>query len=257
MDTILKHALENDLYGAVARQELRLHYQPVVDGQRRIVGMEALLRWQHPTLGMVAPADFIALAERSGLILPIGWWVLETACAQLAKWSRSPQSAHWELNINISARQLNEPGFVERTLELLQRSGANPRQLCLELTETILLTGIDQRFLDGIGWLKTHGVQLALDDFGTGYSSLSYLRQLPLDRVKIDRTFVLALLDSPKDRSIATAILALAKDLGLHVIAEGVETPEQFEFLRAAGCPAFQGYLFGRPESIETLQRQG
>ena len=239
--------LETELRGAVERQELRLHYQPLVDAQQCTIGMEVLLRWHHPESGLVLPADFIPLAEQTGLIVPIGRWVLDTACAQLASWQQNPHSRHWTLNINISARQVNAPGFFKLLQQCMTRSGIDPAGLCLELTETVLLKGIDQTLLDHLGQLRQRGVQLALDDFGTGYSSLGYLKRLPLNWLKIDQSFVCTLLDDPRDQGIVAAILSLARALGLKVVAEGVETREQFDYLRSAGCDAFQGYLFGRP----------
>lgn len=245
--------LEAELRGAIERQELRLYYQPLVDAQQRIIGMEALLRWQHPQLGLIPPASFTPLAEQNGLIVPIGQWVLDTACAQLASWQQQPHSRHWTLNVNISARQVNEPGFFELLQDCLSRSAIDPAGLCLELTESVLLKGIDPQLLGHLTQLQQHGVQLVLDDFGIGYSSLSYLKQLPLNWLKIDQSFVRTLLDDPRDKGIIAAILSLATALGLKVVAEGVENREQFDYLRNAGCDAFQGYLFGRPAPAEQL----
>jgi len=243
-------ALEADLRTAIARQEWCLHYQPIVDDEKRVIGMEALLLWQHPVRGMVSPAVFVPLAEVTGLIVPIGQWVLETACVQLAQWKNNPETENWTLAINISARQFDESNFFDLVWDCIERSGIDPSRLCLEITETAVLTAIDKKLVDNLNRLKAHGVQIALDDFGTGYSSLVYLKELPLSRVKIDQSFVRTLLNNPKDQGIIKAILTLASTLSLEVVAEGVETSERFEYLRSLDCPAFQGYLFGRPAPL-------
>lgn len=250
-----RNALENDLRGAVARDELCLYYQPIVNAQRETVGMEALLRWRHPRRGLVSPAEFIPLAEQSGLIVPMGLWVLEAACRELAQWQRDPARAHWVMGVNVSARQFKEPNFFEQLLDIVVRSGVNVTGLCLELTESVLLTNIDQTLLKKIGALRDHGVRIALVDFGTGYSSLSYLRELPLDRLKIDKSFLNNILHDPRDQGITGAILVMAQTLSLQTVAEGVETVEQYEYLRSAGFSLFQGYLFGRPAPKESLEQ--
>lgn len=242
--------IETELRGAIARQELQLYYQPIVDEHRQTVGMEALLRWLHPTRGIVPPNSFIPIAEQTGLIVPIGYWVFETACAQLAEWQKNPNTAHWSLGVNVSARQFNDADFLETTISLLKHSGVPAERLCIELTETVLLNSIDNDIMEKIYLLKEQGVLFALDDFGTGYSSLNYLKNLPLDRLKIDQSFVQTVLDNPKTQIIVEAIFSMARSLKLEVVAEGVETQLQFEYLRSSGCPAFQGYLFGRPEPI-------
>lgn len=248
-----RNALENDLRAAIARGELCLYYQPIVDYQGEISGMEALLRWRHPRRGLVSPVDFIPLAEQSGLIVPIGLWILETACRELVEWQRDPVRANWVLGVNVSARQFKEPSFFEQLLDIVVRSGVDVTGLCLELTESVLLSNIDQTLLEKIGALRKHGVKIALDDFGTGYSSLSYLKDLPLDTLKIDKSFLHNILHNSKDQGITAAILALADTLGLQTVAEGVETQEQFEYLRSAGFSRFQGYLFGHPAPREEL----
>jgi len=247
--------MEHDLRGALEREELVLLYQPIVDPQRRILGMEALLRWHRAKRDVVLPDQFIALAEQIGLIVPIGEWVMARACEQLAAWAADPTSASWTLSVNVSARQFNEPLFVDQTLDLLKRTGANPKRLMLELTETVLLTVADRQLLEKIDQIKRHGVQVALDDFGTGYSSLTYLRRLPLDRVKIDQSFVKDLINNPKDQGVVQAILSLARTLNLHVVAEGVETAEQFRYLYEAGCPGFQGHWIGQPTAMPRTSR--
>lgn len=243
--------LEADLQGALARQELFLHFQPIVDVQQKPIAFEVLLRWQHPKAGVVPPADFIPLAEQSGLIVPIGLWVLEMACAQLQEWQADPATAQLILSVNVSARQVADPNYFQGVQACLARFAIDPTKLCLELTESVLLTNLDQQLFTGLELLRAQGVRLALDDFGTGYSSLSYLKRLPLTRVKIDQSFVRTLLDDAVDQGIIQAILSLTDTLGLNVIAEGVETPEQFNYLRGIGCTAFQGYLFGRPMPVE------
>lgn len=246
-------ALEIDMREAVWRHEFVLYYQPQVDSGGRLLGAEALVRWQHPQRGMVSPAEFIPLAEECGLILPIGHWVLETACNQLVVWADDPLTEHLSLAVNVSARQLSSPNFVTEVLALLRHTGANPARLKLELTEGLLLQNTED-VIEKMLVLKAHGVGFSLDDFGTGYSSLSYLKRLPLDQLKIDQSFVRDVLADPNDAAIACTIVALAQSLGLAVIAEGVETAEQRDFLAENGCHTYQGYFFGRPGPAEALQ---
>ena len=238
--------LEADLRQGLARGELLVHYQPVVDHQARLLGAEALVRWRHPQRGMISPAEFIPLAEQTGLILPLGQFVLQTACEQLQRWSQHPSTAHLSISVNVSARQFRHSGFVAEVLQALQAHQADPKKLKLELTESLLLGDIEDT-IERMEQLKAEGVGFALDDFGTGYSSLSYLKRLPLDQVKIDQGFVRDVLTDPNDAAIVRTILALAHSLDLQVVAEGVETAGQLTFLRLHGCEAFQGYLFGRP----------
>ena len=247
---IARAALDNDLGEAVREGQFVLHYQPQVDGDGRRIGAEALVRWQHPWRGLLAPGEFIPQAELTGQILPIGHWVLETACAQLVAWSARPEMAHLTLSVNVSARQFRHADFVEQVLATIDRSGANPRRLKLELTESLLLDDIDDVIFKMTA-LKASGVGFSLDDFGTGYSSLSYLKRLPLDQLKIDRSFVMDVLTNANDATIARTIVALAQSMSLAVIAEGVETEAQRDFLAANGCHNYQGYLFGRPVPIE------
>jgi diguanylate cyclase (GGDEF)-like protein/PAS domain S-box-containing protein len=247
-------ALEADLRQGLARGELRLHYQPVVDAERRVVGAEALVRWEHPTRGMVPPAQFIALAEQTGLILPLGQWVLETACAQLAQWAPLVRARGFTLAVNVSARQFRQSDFVAQVLSALSHSGAQPEALTLELTESMLLADV-RDVIAKMHELKSHGIGFALDDFGTGYSSLAYLKRLPLDLLKIDKSFVGDVLTNANDAAIARTILALAQSLDLGVVAEGVETEGQRAFLMRNGCKGFQGYLFGRPQSAADFAR--
>ncbi len=238
--------LEADLRGAQQRGELLLHYQPIVDAEGCITGVEALLRWSHPQRGMVSPAQFIPVAEKSGLILPIGGWVLETACRQLKLWAANAATRHLTASVNVSARQLRQDDFVHQVVQTLQRHGVPASRLRLELTESMLLNDVED-VIGKMNALKSIGVGFSLDDFGTGYSSLSYLKRLPLDQLKIDQSFVREVPTSNSDASIARVIVGLARSLGLGVVAEGVETEAQRRFLLDNGCDGFQGYLFARP----------
>ena len=251
--------LETELHNGLRRAQFLLLYQPQVDSQGRVTGAEALVRWQHPVQGMVPPSEFIPLAEESGLILPLGHWVMETALRQQARWQQDPQFARLSLAINVSARQFLQDDFVAQVLALVRQTGANPAQIKLELTESLLLDNVDS-VIATMRALKAHGLGFSLDDFGTGYSSLSYLKRLPLDQIKIDQGFVRDVLLDASDAAIARSIIALAGSLGLSVIAEGVETTAHHQFLLAHGCQAFQGYLFGRPLTLEDFEnrvRQG
>ncbi|MBY0410286.1 MAG: EAL domain-containing protein [Burkholderiaceae bacterium] len=247
-------ALESDLRRGLNNHELLLYYQPVVDGKGGVQGAEALVRWSHPHRGMVSPAEFIPLAEQTGLILPLGQWVLETACAQLVTWSRNALTQSFFVCVNVSVRQFRQPDFVDKVLSALNTSGANPAHLKLELTESLLMADVDD-VIARMDSLRRYGVRFSLDDFGTGYSSLSLLKRLPLDQLKIDQSFVRDLQTDPNDAAIVRTILALADSLDLAVVAEGVETIGQLEFLQRHGCLAFQGYLFGRPMAVDVLER--
>lgn len=253
--SVLNHtSLIDGLHQALQRNEFHLLYQPVLDRQRQPRGWEALVRWQHPERGLLAPGTFIELAEQSGLILALGQWVLQAACTQLAQWSRCPATAHWTMAINVSARQFQEPDFASRVQAVIESTGVNPGLVRLELTESMFLTDIEKS-ISKMRSLQALGVRFALDDFGTGYSSLSYLKRLPLDQLKVDRSFVQGLPDDPDDAAITTAILTLARTLELQVVAEGVENEAQFDFLLQHGCDAFQGYLFGRPMPAQDAAR--
>ena len=244
--------LEADLRQGLAKNELLVHYQPIVDHHARLLGAEALVRWRHPQRGMVSPGDFIPLAEQTGLILPLGRYVLQTACQQLHSWSQHPATAHLFVSVNVSARQFRQPGFVAEVLQTLRQHHADPHKLKLELTESLLLGDIEDT-IARMEQLRKEGVGFALDDFGTGYSSLSYLKRLPLAQIKIDQGFVRDVLSDPNDAAIVRTILALAKSLDLEVVAEGVETTGQLSFLRLHGCEGYQGYLFGRPGPAEDM----
>ena len=239
-------ALERELRAALQEDQLELHYQPQVNHADAVVGVEALVRWKHPVRGMVSPGEFIPLAEDSGLILPLGEWVLHTACEQLARWAHEPERQHLTISVNVSGRQLHLPDFVDRVLATLWRTRAPARMLKLELTESLLLEDPEDA-IQKMQALQTHGVGFALDDFGTGYSSLAYLRQLPLSQLKIDQSFVHDVATDARSVAIVRTIVTLAQSLGMDVIAEGVETPAQRERLAELGCGACQGYLFGRP----------
>ena len=252
-DVTARATLEADLRRGLQAQEFRLYYQCQVDETGRVTGAEALVRWQHPQHGLMSPAGFIGLAEETGLILPLGLWVLETACQQLLAWAVQPATTHLSLAVNVSAVQFRQPDFVAQVLAVVQRSGVNPKKLKLELTESLLLENVEDIIAKMIA-LKAWGIGFALDDFGTGYSSLSYLKRLPLDQLKIDQTFVRDLLTDPNDAVIAHTIVALGQSLGLSVIAEGVETQAQQDCLATQGCSAYQGYLFGRPLPLEAFE---
>ena len=245
-------ALESDIRQGIAQGQFVLYFQPQISGDKRTTGAEVLLRWPHPTRGMVPPNEFIPLAEDTSLILPLGNWVLETACHQLTAWAQNPATEHLTLAVNVSARQFRQQDFVPYVLDLIQYTGANPRRLKLELTESMLVKDVEDTIAKMTA-LKAHGIGFSLDDFGTGYSSLSYLKRLPLDQLKIDQSFVRDLMTDPNDASIARTVIALGHSLGLNVIAEGVETAEQQSFLAAQGCDAYQGYLFGRPMPIASF----
>ena len=238
--------LETELQTALREDQFRLFYQPQVTENGKVYAAEALLRWQHPQRGLVLPAEFIALAQETGLILQLGSWVMDCACAQLAHWAMLPRMKDLSLSVNVSARQFHHPDFVGQVHAALDRHGANPNLLKLELTESLLLKDIEVAIAK-FKALRSHGVRFSLDDFGTGYSSLSYLRQLPLDQLKIDQSFVRDLPGNANACSIVNTVLALGKTLELRVIAEGVETQEQRNLLADNGCRFFQGYLFGRP----------
>ncbi|OIQ88052.1 phytochrome-like protein cph2 [mine drainage metagenome] len=242
----VRAAMELDLRHAMSEQQFRLYFQIQVDHARHIVGAEALLRWEHSERGLISPAQFIPLAEETGLILPIGNWVLETACTLLKTWETNPLTRDLQLAVNVSARQFKQPDFVERVSTLLTQTGANPERLKLELTESLMLDDVTHT-IEKMQVLKSLGVHFSMDDFGTGYSSLSYLKRLPLNQLKIDQSFVRDLATDPSDAVIVQTIIGMANSLGLNVIAEGVETESQFEFLKQHGCPSFQGYLFSRP----------
>jgi diguanylate cyclase (GGDEF)-like protein/PAS domain S-box-containing protein len=246
-------ALEDDLRQAIKTNQFALYYQPQVESTH-LIGAEALIRWNHPVRGLLPPGDFIPLAEETGLILPLGDLVLETACNQIAAWAHQEAPAYISVSVNISALQFRQPDFVQKVLAALDRSGADPQNLELELTESMLADNIEE-VIAKMTELKSHGLRFSLDDFGTGYSSLTYLKRLPLDQLKIDRSFVRDILVDATSGAIAQTIVSLSRAMGLPVIAEGVETEEQRDFLTRLGCHAFQGYLFSRPLALEEFER--
>lgn len=244
--------MERELRRAVGENELVLHAQPQIDATGRCTGVEVLVRWENPNRGLVLPAEFIPLAEETGLILPIGAWVLKEACRQLVAWQHNPATVHLSIAVNVSPKQFRLPNFVEEIHSLIQQSGANPALLKLEITESMLLDDVENVIIK-MSALKGIGVSFSLDDFGTGYSSLSYLKRLPLDQVKIDRSFVRDVLIDPNDAAICRAIIALGNSLGLGIIAEGVETVSQWNFLKSEGCAHAQGFLFAKPMLFDEL----
>lgn len=245
--------LEATLRDAIHADQLALHFQPQVNLAGQVLGAEVLLRWQHPLHGNVPPAQFIPIAEASGLILPIGQWVLQQACAQLSAWAGQPHTRHVELAVNVSARQFRHPDFVTQVCQALKQSGAPPTRLVLELTESLVIHDVVDT-VTKMQALRSHGVRFALDDFGTGYSSLAHLKRLPLHQLKIDRSFVQDIVSDSDDAAIVQTIIGMARNLGLSVIAEGVETLAQCHSLHRLDCQVFQGYLFGRPVPLEQIE---
>ena len=247
-----RNALEADMRAALEQHRFVLHYQGQFDARGRRIGAEALLRWRHPERGLLAPGCFIELAEQTGLIEPLGQWVLEQACAQLAAWARDAATRELSLAVNVSARQFRHADFVERVLRTVEAAGADAGRLQLEITESLALENL-QDTVRKLSQLRAQRVGVALDDFGTGNSSLAYLAQLPLDQIKIDKSFVDGLPSDPTSALIVQAVLAMGHGMGLQVVAEGVETRAQHEHLRALGCDAFQGFLFARPVAPEVF----
>ncbi|MDX8398947.1 MAG: EAL domain-containing protein [Gallionellaceae bacterium] len=246
-------ALEDELRKALYSQQFQLHYQIQVDSSQRPLGAEALIRWTHPERGLVPPLQFIPLAEETGLIMPIGQWVLETACAQLKTWQQGELTRDLVLAVNVSAKQFHQAGFVAQIKAVTQRHGVKPMLLKLELTESLLLDDIEDTIAT-MNELSEIGVQLSLDDFGTGYSSLQYLKRLPLNQLKIDQSFVRDLVIDKNDKAIVKTIISMAESIELEVIAEGVETEEQRQLLLSSGCTRFQGYLFSKPVPIKQFE---
>ncbi len=242
-DTIGYSRLEDELRLALEQREFELHYQPQINAQGRVVGAEALLRWQHPRRGLVSPGNFIVLAEQTGLILPIGQWALEVACAQLQVWAGYRTTRHLSLAVNISQAQFRQSDFVNQIFALIERYNIDASRLELELRESMLVNDV-QDIIDKMSALRERGVKFSLDDFGTGFSSLSYLKRLPLNKLKIDQSFVRDVLIDSHDAAIVRTVVALGQSLGLAVLAEGVETEGQRQFLLEHGCDLYQGYLF-------------
>lgn len=257
--TLVEHSiLENDLRYAVERGQLRLYYQLQMGEEHRVAGAEALLRWRHSERGLIYPEEFIPLAEETGLIIPIGLWVLQTACNQIKEWSANPATRELQLSVNVSARQFHQADFVGQVQQILVTTGINPERLKIELTESVVLHDVGDT-IKKMHALKGLGVSFSMDDFGTGYSSLSNLQQLPLNQLKIDKSFIRDLVTNPNDEAIVQAVVTMGLAFGLNVIAEGVETETQRELLVRHGCHAFQGYLFNKPMPVtefETLLAQ-
>ncbi|WP_296658887.1 bifunctional diguanylate cyclase/phosphodiesterase [Rhodoferax sp.] len=245
--------MEDALREAVQAQQLAVHYQAQVNAFGNTVGAEVLVRWIHPQHGMMPPAAFIPLAEETDVVLPLGRWVLDTACTQLQRWASEPRMAHLTLSVNVSAREFLDRNYADHVLQTLGRTGANPLLLKLELTESLLVANVED-VIAKMNVLKDVGIGFSLDDFGTGYSSLSYLKRLPLDQLKIDQGFVRDILDDPNDAAIAKMVVALADSMGLNVIAEGVETQEQRDMLAQLGCLSYQGYLFSKPLALDEFE---
>jgi EAL domain-containing protein (putative c-di-GMP-specific phosphodiesterase class I) len=247
-------SIEVDLRKAIERKQFQLYFQIQVDNTLRPLGAETLIRWIHPERGLISPAQFIPLAEESGLILPIGRWVLETACAQIKTWQQDALTRDLVLAVNVSAKQFRQTDFVEQVRATVLRNDIKPNQLKLELTESMLQENIETTIAT-MKALKEFGVLFSLDDFGTGYSSLQYIKRLPLDQLKIDQSFVRDISTDSSDKAIVRTIIAMAQSLNLDVIAEGVESEEQRQLLFNKGCAQFQGYLFAKPVPLEEFER--
>jgi len=244
---VISHAeLERDIRRGIDANEFTLHYQVQVNQTGRVIGVEALLRWTHNTRGLLSPLHFIKMSEQTGLIRPLGKKVLEAACLQLRRWADDASTADWTVAVNVSAAQFSDEHFVDMVSQILQATGANPNRLKIELTETMLAEDVEEMIVK-MKSIRATGVTFSLDDFGTGYSSLYFLKRMPVAQLKLDQSFVRDVITDPSDAVIARTVVALGHSLGVTVIAEGVETQEQADFLREIQCDAFQGYLYGRP----------
>ncbi len=250
---VIRAALEEDIRNSLDKGQFVLYYQPLVSVKNRLIGAEALIRWIHPERGIIQPDEFIPTAEASGLIVPLGLMILQNACDQLAKWACIPKMAELSIAVNVSAIQFHQPQFVSQVLAELKRSGANPLRLNLELTESVMIYDLKDVF-QKMATLKASGIVFSLDDFGTGYSCLSYLKRLPLDRLKIDKSFILNILEDKDDAAIAQMIIALSQSMGMEVSAEGVENKAQLDCLEGMGCYMYQGYLFSRPLPVKKFE---
>jgi EAL domain-containing protein (putative c-di-GMP-specific phosphodiesterase class I) len=247
--------LEMELRRAIDDNELEVHYQPVVEAKTgQLYGLEALVRWRHPTLGLLGPGHFMDVAEDTGLVLPLGHWVLEQACIAAVEWQLRHPDSPVVMAVNLSARQFQQPDLCEKVAEVLRSTGLDPSLLALEITETVVMEDTSAT-LATLRKLKQLKVRLSIDDFGTGYSSLSYLKRFPVDAVKIDKSFVDGLASGPVDREIVQAVIRLATAVGMQTIAEGVETTAQCEQLRLLGCTMLQGFLLSRPGSLDEVER--
>ena len=242
--------MELGLRTAIEQRQLHVYFQVQVDHNSKPIGAEALIRWEHPKLGMIFPAQFIQIAEETELILAIGQWVLESVCSQIKIWESNPLTRDLQIAVNVSARQFHQADFVKVVDDTIKRTDINPSLLKLELTESMVLDDVDDTVIK-MHALKTLGVRFSMDDFGTGYSSLSYLTRFPIDQLKIDQSFVRNIGIKPNDAVIVKTIVGMAASLNMESIAEGVETQAQRDFLEQAGCKFFQGYLYGKPVAIE------
>jgi diguanylate cyclase (GGDEF)-like protein/PAS domain S-box-containing protein len=252
-ETVTKRStLESELRLALDQEQFALHYQPQITLETPF-GVEALVRWQHPMLGMVSPAEFIPIAEECGLIIPLGIWILKSACNQLVMWSKIKELSEMTIAVNVSVRQFSHISFIDDIKKVINDTNVDPSKLKLELTESILVSNTEEA-INKINLLRAMGIGFALDDFGIGYSSLSYLKQLPLDQIKIDQSFVRDILIDSDDATIAISIIRLAQSLNIDVIAEGVETKGQLDFLKMHGCEKYQGYLFSKPLPIHQCE---
>jgi diguanylate cyclase (GGDEF)-like protein len=249
---LFRMKMESSLRKALGRNELMLFYQPLVSEANHIMGMEALLRWHHPEMGLILPADFIRITEETGIIVPMGKWVLETACAQTKRWHEMGFSDLF-VAVNLSARQLQEPDFEEMVLRILKQSGLPPKYLQLEVTESSMIQNPDV-CITKMKTLRTQGISFSIDDFGTGYSSLSYLKRFPIDTLKIDRSFISDAMTNKGDQEIIKTIIAMARNLNIHAVAEGVETQEQKNLLSNYGCNHMQGFLFAHPLPVDQFK---
>lgn len=246
--------LKYELDLALARRQLKLYYQIQVDSARQMLGAEVLLRWEHPQYGLVAPDQFIPIAEQTGLTLPIGAWVLQTACEQLKLWQSDPIKKDLSLAVNISPRQFSQPEFVEQLRQILEQTGINTTQLKLELTESLMLRDISDT-IEKMEALKLLGIRCSMDNFGTGFSSLSQLRTLPIDQLKTDQFLVRDIVIDNRDAMIVKTIIDMTHKLGVDVVAEGVETEQQFACLKQLGCSSYQGHLFGKPMPLNEFEK--
>jgi diguanylate cyclase (GGDEF)-like protein len=251
---VARDALERSVRQGLLDDQFKIYFQPKVSRERTIVGAEVLVRWKHPERGIVQPESFIALAEETGLIVQLGQVVLRKACAQLLEWSWHPGRRHLGIAVNVSPREFRQPDFVAHVLGIIEQTGADPGKLTLEITEGLFVDNVTD-IVEKMTVLRRQGISFALDDFGTGYSSLAYLKKMPLQELKIDRSFVRDVLRDPNDATIARAIIALGQELGIEVVAEGIETEAQYDFLTANGCRSFQGYLFSPPVPLELFHR--
>jgi EAL domain-containing protein (putative c-di-GMP-specific phosphodiesterase class I) len=250
---IKRLTLETDLRNAIDHQEFMVYYQPIMDilNGDRLIGFEALVRWQHPTRGMVSPMDFVVIAEETGLVVALDSWVLHEACQQLVKWKTKFASSHkLKMSINLSAQDIRNPNLLKDIDRILAKTDLDGKSITLEITESMLIADINQT-IDLLSQIKSRNIQASIDDFGTGYSSLNYIHRLPADYLKIDRAFVNQMQEASRNYQIVRTIIALGNQIGLAVVAEGIETSGQLQILRDLGCQFGQGYLFSKPLSVQ------